>query len=89
MTEAHPNVSLLKRLDLRNLAAAKDVIAEDVVWHFFNPICRTCRAIMWGWTASGPSSRQSEKTAKARSGLSPFRSRLSVKNWSSPGIGTR
>ena len=33
----HPNVSLLKRLDPRNLAAAKDVIADDVVWHFFNP----------------------------------------------------
>ena len=29
--------SLLKRLDLGNLAAAKDVFADDVVWHFFNP----------------------------------------------------
>jgi len=37
MMEEHPNISLLKRLDLRDLAAAKDVIAEDVVWHFFNP----------------------------------------------------
>jgi uncharacterized protein len=37
MTGEHPNISLLKRLDLRNLAAAKDVFAEDVVWHFFNP----------------------------------------------------
>lgn len=31
MTEDHPNVALLKRLDLRNLAASKDLIAEDVV----------------------------------------------------------
>ena len=31
MTEEHPNISLLKRLDLRNLAAAKDLMAEDVV----------------------------------------------------------
>jgi ketosteroid isomerase-like protein len=37
MTEEHPNISLLKRLDLRNLAAAKDLMAEDVVWHYFNP----------------------------------------------------
>ena len=37
MTKEHPNISLLKRLDLRNLAAAKGLIAEDVVWHYFNP----------------------------------------------------
>ena len=37
MAEEHPNISLLKRLDLRDLAAAKGVFAEDVVWHFFNP----------------------------------------------------
>ena len=32
MTEEHPNIALLKRLDLRNLAAAKDLIAEGVIW---------------------------------------------------------
>jgi len=37
MTEGHPNVALLKRLDLRNLAASKGLIAEDVVWHYSNP----------------------------------------------------
>ncbi len=37
MTEDHPNVAVLKRLDLRNLAASKDLIAEDVVWHYANP----------------------------------------------------
>ncbi len=37
MTEDHPNVALLKRLDLRNLAASKDLISEDVVWHYANP----------------------------------------------------
>lgn len=37
MTEDHPNVALLKRLDLRNLAASKGLIAEDVVWHYANP----------------------------------------------------
>ena len=34
MIEEHPNISLLNRLDLRNLAAAKDLIAEDVIWRF-------------------------------------------------------
>ena len=37
MSEGHPNVALLKRLDLRNLAASKGLIAEDVVWHYANP----------------------------------------------------
>lgn len=37
MTEEHPNIALLNRLDVRNLAAAKDEIAEDVVWHYSNP----------------------------------------------------
>ena len=37
MAEEHPNISLLKRLDLGDLAAAKGMFSEDVVWHFFNP----------------------------------------------------
>jgi len=37
LTEEHPNVALLKCLDLRNLAASKGLIAEDVVWHYSNP----------------------------------------------------
>ena len=36
-TDEHPNVALIKRLDLRNMAAAADLFTEDVVWHFFNP----------------------------------------------------
>ncbi len=35
--DEHPNVALIKRLDLRNLAAAVDLFAEDVVWHYYNP----------------------------------------------------
>jgi ketosteroid isomerase-like protein len=37
MTEEHPNVSLLKQLDLGNLAGAADLFAENFVWHCFNP----------------------------------------------------
>ncbi len=37
MTNEHPNVSLLKQLDPGNMAAAKDLFAEDVVFHYFNP----------------------------------------------------
>jgi len=36
MTEEHPNISLLKQLDLRNLGEASDLFAEDFVWHYFN-----------------------------------------------------
>jgi ketosteroid isomerase-like protein len=37
MSNEHPNIVLMQQLDLGNLAAAKDVFAEDVVWHYFNP----------------------------------------------------
>ena len=37
MTEDHPNVAALKRLDLRDLAASRDLISEDIVWHYANP----------------------------------------------------
>jgi ketosteroid isomerase-like protein len=36
MTEEHPNISLFKQLDLRNLGEASDLFAEDFVWHYFN-----------------------------------------------------
>ena len=32
MTEEHPNISLFKQLDLRNLGETSDLFAEDFVW---------------------------------------------------------
>ncbi|WP_273565671.1 nuclear transport factor 2 family protein [Maribacter halichondriae] len=37
MDKEHPNIEVLKRLDLTNLAASAEVIAEDFVWHYYNP----------------------------------------------------
>jgi uncharacterized protein len=37
MDADHPNIQLLNRLDLRDLASAGDLFAQDVVWHYFNP----------------------------------------------------
>jgi len=37
MTDEHPNLALLKRLDFNNLAGAADLFAKEFVWHFFNP----------------------------------------------------
>lgn len=37
MVEEHPNIALLNRLDPRDFAAAADIFAPDVVFHFFNP----------------------------------------------------
>jgi len=37
MTQEHPNILLMKQLDPSNIAAARDVVAEDVVWRYFNP----------------------------------------------------
>ena len=36
MVDEHLNIQLLTRLDLGDLASAKDLFAEDVVWHYFN-----------------------------------------------------
>jgi uncharacterized protein len=38
MAEEHDNVSLLKQLDLENMAAGATLFAQDAVWHFFNPL---------------------------------------------------
>jgi ketosteroid isomerase-like protein len=33
----HPNLSVLKNLNLQDLDACKDVFAENFVWHYINP----------------------------------------------------
>lgn len=37
MTEEHPNIALMKRLDPADLTACADLFAPDVVFHYFNP----------------------------------------------------
>ena len=37
MTQDHPNVLLLKSLDLLNLADSSEMFAHDFVWNFSNP----------------------------------------------------
>jgi len=37
MAQEHPNIALLRKLDLRNLDAARDLFTDDFVWHFINP----------------------------------------------------
>ncbi len=37
MNKEHPNIEVLKRLDLTNLEASAKIIAEDFVWHYYNP----------------------------------------------------
>ena len=37
MTNDHPNVALLRRVDLTNLAGCGDVISDEVIWHYSNP----------------------------------------------------
>lgn len=38
MNNEHPNISVLKKFDPTNVAGAADILAEDAVWHFFNPL---------------------------------------------------
>ncbi len=33
----HPNMSLLKKLDLQNLDECASILADNFVWHYFNP----------------------------------------------------
>lgn len=37
MNQEHPNIAVLKKLDLTNIAGAADLLAEDAVFHYFNP----------------------------------------------------
>lgn len=38
MSDTHPNVALIERLDIHDIAASKDVFAEDAVFRYFNPL---------------------------------------------------
>lgn len=37
MSKEHPNLAIIGRFNPADLAACADVLAEDVVFHFFNP----------------------------------------------------
>ncbi len=37
MSNVHPNMEVLKRLDLNNLQANAGFFSEDFVWHYYNP----------------------------------------------------
>ena len=37
MEKEHPNIEVLKQLNLANLEESADLIAEDFVWHYYNP----------------------------------------------------
>ena len=37
MPEQHPNITLMSKLDLRDLDASAGLFSADFVWHFFNP----------------------------------------------------
>ncbi len=36
MTDDHPNLAVLERLDLRDLSGSADLFAPGFVWHYFN-----------------------------------------------------
>ena len=37
MQTLHPNVALLQRVDITDIASSADCFAENAVWRFFNP----------------------------------------------------
>lgn len=37
MTEPHPNILVLQKFNPANVHAARDIFADDFVWHYFNP----------------------------------------------------
>ena len=38
MTDSvHPNLLILQKLDIRNLDSCADIIADNFVWHYYNP----------------------------------------------------
>ncbi|MBW4708861.1 nuclear transport factor 2 family protein [Roseobacter sp. YSTF-M11] len=37
MTQDHPNLTLLSKLDVRDVSASAHLFSDDFVWHYFNP----------------------------------------------------
>lgn len=37
MTEEHPNLALISKLDIRDLNASATLFSDNFVWHYFNP----------------------------------------------------
>ncbi|MEO1292997.1 MAG: nuclear transport factor 2 family protein [Pseudomonadota bacterium] len=37
MPDPHPNIELLKKLNLKDIDASAELFSEGFVWHFFNP----------------------------------------------------
>ncbi|MEM7059934.1 MAG: nuclear transport factor 2 family protein [Pseudomonadota bacterium] len=37
LPEDHPNLALLKRINLHDIASSKEAFRDDVVFHYFNP----------------------------------------------------
>ncbi len=37
MNQEHPNLAVLKQFDPTNIAGASEILAEDAVFHYFNP----------------------------------------------------
>ena len=38
MNTIHPNISVLQQFDPANISASKSIIADDAVFHYFNPM---------------------------------------------------
>ncbi|WKN41695.1 nuclear transport factor 2 family protein [Tunicatimonas pelagia] len=38
MNQEHPNIAILNKFNPANVAEASDILAEDAIWHFFNPL---------------------------------------------------
>lgn len=49
MSQEHPNVELMKKLDIRNLAGCADLFAPDFIWHYINPNLSDIEGDYVGW----------------------------------------
>ena len=38
MSKDHPNIALLARFNPADINGCADIFADDVIWHFFNPL---------------------------------------------------
>lgn len=68
MSDDHPNIRLLQRLDLRDLPGCADLFAEDFVWRYFNPKLPDLQGDFVGVTGLGEFFRRLRTTARAVAG---------------------
>ena len=78
MTEEHPNVSLMKRLEPNHTVNKDNLFAENFVWRFFNPQAANLFAADFVWHFINPKLPSIQGEYAGLRGLQEFFKKLEI-----------